>query len=149
MPFRWSRYNYPLSFFMSKDRTQYFPHEANLRSDIRYMKLLKEQGWKGYGIYWGIIELLRITPGYKLPRNFEIFSNFLKVSSFFLKKIVEDYDLFVVTDDFFCSEFLNVAMKEMLIKSAKGRVSANHRWELQRKKGMSGIGEIISGMGIQ
>ncbi len=129
-----------------KDKTPYFPHYANNRSDVRFMKLIKEQSWKGYGLYWGIVELLRVSPKYVLPRNFEILCDYFKVSSFLLKKIVEDYDLFVLYDDYFCSESLNEAMRTMEIKSAKGRVSASHRWDLERKKkfGMSSIGDVIS-----
>lgn len=135
-----------LLIIMSKDKKPYFPHYADTRSDIRFMKLIKEQSWKGYGLYWGIIELLRVSPMYKLPRNFEILSNFFKCSSLLLKKIVEDYDLFVLYDDYFCCDSLNEAMRTMEIKSAKGRVSASRRWDLERKKkyGMSSIGDIVS-----
>ena len=136
-----------LLIIMSKDKKPYFPHYADIRSsDIRFMKLLKEQSWKGYGLYWGIVELLRVSDKYVLPRNFEILSNFFKCSSFLLKKIVEDYDLFVLYDDYFCCESLNDAMKIMEVKSAKGRVSASHRWDLEKKRkyGMSSIGDVVS-----
>ena len=36
----------------------YFNHDSNARNDIRVIKLRSKLGYEGYGIFWGILELL-------------------------------------------------------------------------------------------
>ena len=43
---------------MSKD-AYYFPHDSNARNDKRLIKVRMKYGMQGYGIYFGIIEILR------------------------------------------------------------------------------------------
>jgi len=43
----------------------YFPHDSNARMDIRIIELRNIHGWAGYGIYWGIIEVLRDQDSYR------------------------------------------------------------------------------------
>jgi len=47
----------------------YFPHDSNARMDIRIVELRDVHGWSGYGIYWGIIEVLRDQDSYRFEAN--------------------------------------------------------------------------------
>ncbi len=47
----------------------YFPHDSNARFDIKIAELRQRHGWAGYGLYWGIIEVLRDQDGYKFEAN--------------------------------------------------------------------------------
>ena len=53
---------------MTKD-AYYFPHDSNARNDQRLMKVRMKYGMKGYGIYFGIIEILREQCEYTLTFN--------------------------------------------------------------------------------
>jgi len=44
----------------------YFSHDANARHDPKIIKMISTYGMKGYGWYWGIIEMLREQDNYKL-----------------------------------------------------------------------------------
>ena len=50
---------------MSKD-AYYFSHDSNARNDQRLMLVRMKYGMEGYGIYFGIIEILREQSDYKL-----------------------------------------------------------------------------------
>lgn len=38
--------------------SQYFPHDFNARGDQKIIKLRMAHGWEGYGVYWGIVEMM-------------------------------------------------------------------------------------------
>lgn len=44
----------------------YFSHDSNARNDQRLMKVRMKYGMEGYGIYFGIIEILREQSDYIL-----------------------------------------------------------------------------------
>ena len=48
---------------MSKD-AYYFSHDSNAHKDPRTLKLRAIHGWKGYGVYWAVIETLREQSDY-------------------------------------------------------------------------------------
>ena len=50
---------------MSKD-AYYFSHDSNARNDQRLVKIRMKYGMEGYGIYFGIIEILREQRDYYL-----------------------------------------------------------------------------------
>ena len=47
----------------------YFSHDSNARNDQRLMKVRMKYGMEGYGIYFGIIEILREQAGYILYKS--------------------------------------------------------------------------------
>ncbi|NVO33492.1 Lin1244/Lin1753 domain-containing protein [Hymenobacter lapidiphilus] len=44
-------------------------HEATARSNARILELRAECGWAGYGMWWAIVENLRMAPGYRLSNT--------------------------------------------------------------------------------
>ena len=47
---------------MKKD--QYIPHEVSMRNTTEVMNLIESEGMAGYGIYWALMEYLRVQDGY-------------------------------------------------------------------------------------
>lgn len=48
---------------------EYFPHDANARSDERLLELRAEHGRAGYGTWWLLVEHLREASGYRLSNS--------------------------------------------------------------------------------
>ena len=42
----------------------YLLHDANASSNFKIMMMIQKEGMKGYGIYWMILEFLRVQNGY-------------------------------------------------------------------------------------
>jgi len=45
----------------------YFPHFCNARNDLKILRLRKDLGEEGYGIYFMLLELLREQPELRYP----------------------------------------------------------------------------------
>ena len=75
----------------------YFSHDSNARNDQRLMRVRMQYGMEGYGIYFGLIEILRETEGYTLSfDDLESISFDLRVDFEKVDDIVSNYNLFVV-----------------------------------------------------
>ena len=81
---------------MSKD-AYYFSHDSNARNDQRLMKVRMQYGMEGYGVYFGIIEILREQKDYTLTfDDIDSISFDLRVDKEKIEDIVENYDLFEI-----------------------------------------------------
>ena len=77
----------------------YFSHDSNARNDQRLMKVRMKYGMEGYGIYFGIIELLRETEDYTLTFNdLESISFDLRTDLDKVEDIITNYNLFVIKE---------------------------------------------------
>ena len=135
---------------MNDNRGPYFSHDANSTSDQKIIKLLSVWKWKGYGLYWAIIELLRLNSNYELEKNYKILAKSLKSSEKVVKSVIEDFNLFRISDTHFWSESLKRRMKNMKDKSELGRKAAKVRWlEEQKRKGnkagLQQLSDILNG----
>lgn len=54
---------------MKNNTTPYFSHDSNARHDPKHLKLRIKHGWKGYGMYWAILEIMRDQEDYKLNQD--------------------------------------------------------------------------------
>ncbi len=118
---------------MAKDRVQYFSHDSNAREDEKIIKLRMQHGWKGYGLYWAIIEKLRDSDGYKLKSDCNTIAFGLQVECKCIESVINDFDLFTINDEYFWSESLLRRMKLKEEKSQKMRKNAKKRWDNNRK----------------
>lgn len=90
----------------------YFPHSASFRNDPRITRLIRKEGMAGYGIYWTLVEHLHTQKDYTgmldiLPDVARrCYSNMRRI-----KKVLLDYDLFVITETTFHSPDLCQRMK--------------------------------------
>lgn len=54
---------------MGSHRPAYFSHDADARNDVKCLALRQKHGYEGYGIFWAIIEVLRVQPNYAWDAN--------------------------------------------------------------------------------
>ena len=99
----------------------YFPHDSNARNDQRIMKVRMEYGFVGYGIYFGLIEILREQANYTLSfDDLESIAFDLRVELDVIEDIVNNYYLFEIEDDIFYSPSLKRRMEKLdLIKEKR------------------------------
>lgn len=111
---------------MTKDAF-YFPHDSNSQDDPKCMALIDQMGMEGYGIFWALIEKLRNEKDYKLP--FSVLSSLSKrwcVDQNKVEKVVNDFNLFKISSEYFFSSRLKKSMEK---KSEAARRSASMRWK--------------------
>lgn len=106
----------------------YFSHDSNAKDDPKIIKLRIKHGWKGYGLFWALIELLRDQDSFKMQTDYESIAFALREDSETIKSVINDFDLFKVELDFFYSESLLNRMKLKEEQSEKAREAANKRW---------------------
>ena len=95
-------------------RDQYIPHEVSMRSTTEVMNLIESEGMAGYGIYWALMEYLRTQDDYTGDvRVLRTLARQLKTSLARLMRILEDYNLFEVTDYAFRSRKLDTVMRPL------------------------------------
>lgn len=83
---------------------KFFKHDVSAANDEKILMLIEEEGMKGYGAYWVLLEALRrqedLRSSLKILIPLAVRS---KVSKKYLLHIVTDFDLFVVEGDCFYS----------------------------------------------
>lgn len=111
-------------------KTSYFSHDSNARNDEKILAVRMRHNAEGYGIYFMIVERLRDESDYMSVKDYNVIAFDLRVDASKVKSIVEDFGLFVFTDDgkYFYSESL-LSRMEMKDESSKKRSEAG-------KKGM-------------
>lgn len=118
----------------------YFSHDSNARNDEKIIRLRMELGAEGYGIYFMLLERLRENKDYTSSRDYEIIAFDLRVDANKIKKVVEDYDLFVLTEDgehFYSNSFMDrmaIKDKKEKAKSENARRAAQARWNRQKEE---------------
>jgi hypothetical protein len=92
---------------MNKD-AYYFPHFSNARNDRKILRLRRELGTEGYGIYFMILEILRDSSDYKYPiEDIDLLADEFKVSEPKVRTVICNYQLFEIDDNqmFFSAKF--------------------------------------------
>lgn len=109
----------------------YFSHDSNARNSDKLIPLRAKMGAEGYGIYFMILERLREESNYMSIKDYNMLAFDLRVDTAKVKAVVEEFGLFVFTDDgkYFYSESFLRRMKEKDDKSEKARKSALSRWQ--------------------
>ena len=103
---------------MKKD--QYIPHEISMRSTTEVMNLIEKEGPAGYGIYWALMEYLRVQDGYIGDiQTLKTLKRELKIRQTKLDKVLYGYGLFVCNGNTFYSPKLNEVMKPFEQRRAK------------------------------
>ena len=103
---------------MKKD--QYIPHEVSMRSTTEVMNLIENEGPAGYGIYWALMEYLRVQDDYTGDiQALKPLKRQLKIRQAKLDKVLYGYGLFVCIGNTFYSPKLNEVMKPFEQRRAK------------------------------
>lgn len=113
----------------------YFSHDSNARNSDKLMKVRMGLGAEGYGIFFMLIERLREEEDYKSTVDYTTLAFDLRVDPEKVKQVVENYDLFKITEDgkYFYSDSFNERMEMMDAKRKKraeaGKKGAEKRWK--------------------
>lgn len=114
--------------------TPYFSHAQNARNTPGILNIRMKYGAEGYGIYFMILERLREDINYMSVTDYNAIAFDLRVDTSKVKAIVEDFGLFVFTEDgeYFYSKILNenMELKDEISKkkSEAGKKGAAKRW---------------------
>ena len=112
---------------MAKD-TFYFSHDYNSRNDEKIKSLIFKHGLRGYGIFWAIIEDLYNNTN-ELQTNYERIAFELREDLIIVKSVIEDFELFVISDNYFGSNSVQKRLDERAEKSKKAKESVKLRWQ--------------------
>ena len=110
-----------------KKETLYFSHDYTARSDEKIKNLIYDFGYQGYGIYWALIEELYQNAN-ALQTNYKRIAFDMRVDEKIIKSIIENFDLFIVENEFFGSLSVQRRLDMRNDKSTKARESAQKRW---------------------
>jgi len=120
---------------MSKDST-YFSHDYNTRSDLKIKNLIRFHGMLGYGIWWAIVEDLYNNSNI-LNRDYELIAYDLRVNSEIIQKIIENFDLFILSENSFSSSSVGRRLDFRNNKSESSRKSVSSRWDKNNNQTIS------------
>ena len=95
------------------NNTHWFKHDCNAQHDPKVIDLLIKYGWEGYGLFWALVERLSLESNYKLKRKYDRIAFALQTDNSHIKSIIEDFDLFVLENDYFYSESLMKRMEKL------------------------------------
>jgi hypothetical protein len=114
----------------------YFSHDSNARNDEKILLLRMKHNMEGYGVYFAILERMRDEKDYKCVKDYNMIAFDLRVDAALVKSVVENYGLFVFTDDgkYFYSESFLQRMKQKDKVSENRRNAANARWKGNAKQ---------------
>ncbi|WP_294608953.1 DUF4373 domain-containing protein [uncultured Bacteroides sp.] len=118
----------------------YLIHDANAGNNFKIMMMIQKEGMKGYGIYWMILEFLRLQDGYKADlRVLPILAQKMRVTVTTLKRFIYESGLFRVDDTTFSSPGLTRRMGPLEAKREANRESG-------RRGGLANQQKIRQGM---
>lgn len=112
----------------------YFQHDCDARQDEKIINLRIKQGWQGYGLFWAIIERLRVSEDYMCIRDYNILAFDFQVNADIIKNIVEDFGLFTFTKDgkrFYSERLIKDIRAKEELSAARGRAGKKgmeNRW---------------------
>lgn len=125
---------------MSRKNTKpYFPHEADSRNRESMIRLRIAHGPAGYGVYYMLLERLRMEETYQATFDLEILAFDLKTDEELIRSVITDFGLFVVSED--GKTFTSVELSEYMtfMEEAKqrrqeaARKAAEARWGTVRE----------------
>ena len=117
-----------------KTNKSYFSHDSNARNSDKLLKVRMDLGAEGYAIYFMILERLREEDDYISKNDYMMIAYDLRVDEEKVKKVINDYDLFIVDDDVFYSKSFMERMTIKESKRLKAQKAVNERWEKEKKK---------------
>ncbi len=113
----------------------YFSHDCDARYDSKILRLRRKYGWEGYGLFWAIIEKLRVEGDYTLESDYENIAFEMQADAEVIKSIVCDFGLFSFTEtrDRFYSASLAKRMQKSQDIAQKRKDAAAKRWNKDAK----------------
>lgn len=115
-------------------KQSYFSHDSNARNSEKLIRLRMRHKAAGYGIFFMILERLREEPNYMSVKDYNVIAFDLREDASLVKSVVEDFGLFVFTEDgkYFYSESFSRRMgikdEEKTRRSEAGKKGMARRW---------------------
>ncbi|WP_300790314.1 Lin1244/Lin1753 domain-containing protein [uncultured Bacteroides sp.] len=122
-----------------ESKQSYFPHDSNARNSEKLIRLRMRHKAAGYGVFFMILERLREEPNYMSVKDYNVIAFDLREDASLIKSVVEDFGLFVFTEDgkYFYSESFSRRMgikdDEKAKRSEAGKKGMARRWENAKK----------------
>ncbi|WP_455585937.1 DUF7833 domain-containing protein [Bacteroides sp.] len=92
---------------MRKD-APYLKHDANASYNPKLMALLRVEKVRGYGVYWLLLETLRLQPGFRMAMTgIGVLARRYGTHTCVMLRIINNYGLFTVKDGYFSSSGLD------------------------------------------
>lgn len=120
---------------MKKD-AYYFPHFCNARHDRKIMRLRKELGVEGYGIFFMLLEVLREQIDFKYPmQDIDLLAEEFGCSEQKIKVVICNYQLFQLDEsEQFFSPKLMLYLEPYLNMKEQRRLAGIRSGEIRRLK---------------
>ena len=115
-------------------KQSYFSHDSNARNSEKLIRLRMRHKAAGYGVFFMILERLREEPNYMSVKDYNVIAFDLREDASLIKSVVEDFGLFVFTEDgkYFYSESFSRRMgikdDEKAKRSEAGKKGMARRW---------------------
>lgn len=94
---------------------RYFKHDVTASGNQKLMLLMEKEGVRGYGLYWLLLEVLSRQPDLRASMNLlSPLAYRFHTKAKNLRRVVEDYDLFVVEGETFSSPGLDKRMQPFI-----------------------------------
>lgn len=123
-------------------QSYYFSHDSNARNDVKIIKLRRQLGLEGYGLYWCLIEMLRDAPENKLPIDaVDDIAFSLNISKEKIETVINLYGLFTVDQSNFFSQRLIRSMEQY--KEIKLKLSEGGKKGMQTRYNKSKKAEVV------
>lgn len=120
-------------------KQSYFSHDSNARNSEKLIRLRMRHKAAGYGVFFMILERLREEPNYMSVKDYNVIAFDLREDASLIKSVVEDFGLFVFTEDgkYFYSESFSRRMgikdDEKAKRSEAGKKGMARRWSNTEK----------------
>ena len=127
-------------------KTNYFSHDSNARNDDKILAVRMEFGAEGYGIYFMLLERLREDRKYMSIRDYNMIAFDFRTSVDKIKSIVEDFGLFIFTEDgkYFYSENFNERMSVKDEKTEKRSIAGRKGMAIRYAKKQQNDNNVIT-----
>lgn len=118
----------------AKNQQPYFPHYANSRNEDDLIRLRMEHGCTGYGVYYMLLERLRMSEDYRCTLDYKVLAFDLRCDESLIESVICDFGLFEIGEDglTFSSCEMNEYMRFMEERKQKrieaARKAAEARW---------------------
>lgn len=116
------------------EQAYYFSHDWDAREDKKCVALIEQLGLEGYGIFWILIEILRMEADHTYPLTLiPAIARKYNTTTEKMKAVVLNYELFVIIDDkFFYSESLIYRLSLHENKREQARLAGVKSGEIRR-----------------
>src|SRR6185503_2522517 len=120
-------FRHTIKIYYMASKAFYFQHDWYSRNDPKLTTLQRILGSGGKGIYWDLVEMLHEQGG-KLKYDLDALSFELREEKSFIERVISEFGLFKVKDDFFWSDRARKNLKKQDEVSKTASNKAFKRW---------------------